>query len=483
MKISIVYRVLSLISFIVSILMLLPLGFALYDRTADYMAFIGSMFIGFLTSLFFYILSLGESDYKEIGIKEAFAVVGFSWIIASAVGALPYILSGILPNYTDAFFEAMSGFSTTAASVISDIESCPRGIVFWRSLTLWLGGMGIIILGLAILPFFGVGGMELFKAEVPGPTHEKLTPRVHQTALLLWGVYVSLTVLEMILLVVGGMSIFDAVIHSFGTMATGGFSSKNNSISWFESVYIDWIITIFSFIAGASFVLHYKVITGGCRGYLKDDEFCFYAGVIILCTVVTTMVLRFGGWYESIYEALHFGAFQVVSKITTTGYNTAKYETWPYSIQFTLLMLMFFGGCACSTSGGLKNLRVLILFRAIRAEFIKILHPNSITHIHINNKLVSREAVSSVMVFIMVFISILVTGVLLMTFIGVGIMTSFLCVITTLCNTGTGMQLAGYENYAWLPDSAKWLLSFFMLAGRLELYAILMLFLPTTWKK
>jgi len=463
--------------------MLLPFGWALYDGTSDYIAYIGSMFIGAFTSLFLFLLSLGESDYKEIGIKEAFAVVGFSWIIASAVGALPYIFSGVLPDYTDAFFEAMSGFSTTAASVITDIESCPRGIIFWRSLTLWLGGMGIIILGLAILPFFGVGGMELYKAEVPGPTHEKLTPRLHQTALLLWAVYVSLTALETILLLFGGMSLFDAIIHSFGTMATGGFSSKNNSIMWFGSLYIDWIITIFSFIAGASFVLHFKAIKGGFKGYFKNDEFCFYASVILLCTVVTTLVLHIGGWYESIFEAFHYGAFQVVSIATTTGYDAAKYETWPYSIHSILILLMFIGGCACSTCGGIKNIRILILFRAIRAEFMRILHPNAITHIHINNKVVSREAASSVMIFIVIFIFVFISGVLLITFIGVDAMTSFISVITTLCNTGTGLQLAGHANYAWLPDSAKWILSFCMLSGRLELYAVLMLFLPATWKK
>ena len=484
MKIFIVYRVLSFISLIVSMSMILPLGLALYDGTADYKAFIGSIFIGVITSFSLFLFSLGDSDYKELGIKEAFAIVGFSWIIASAVGALPYILSGVLPNYTDAFFEAMSGFSTTGATVISDIESCSRGILFWRDFTLWFGGMGIIVLGLAVLPFLGVGGMELYKAEVPGRAQEKLTPRVQQTALLLWGVYVSITILGTILLMFGGMSFFDAMTHSFGTVATGGFSTRNSSIAWYNSVYIDWIITILMFLSGVNFALHYKMITGDFKGYLRDDEFRFYAGVTLVCTVITVLVLRFEGRHESVFEALRFGAFQVVSMITTTGYSTADYENWPYLIQFLLLLLMFLGGCTGSTSGGIKNIRILVLCRSIRSELKKILHPNAVTHVRVNDKVVSRETISSIMTFIMIFIFILISGTLLITSLGIDIMTSFSSVAATLCNTWLGFGSIGHtHNYGWMPDPAKWILSFCMLAGRLEIYAVLMLFLPVTWKK
>ena len=484
MKIFIVYRVLSLTSLIVSISMFLPLGLALYDGAADGNAFIISIFIGFLVSFSFFLLSLGDTDYKELGIKEAFAVVGFSWVAASAVGALPYILSGVLPHYAGAFFEAMSGFTTTGTTAISDIESCPRSILFWRSLTIWFGGMGIIVFGLAILPFLGVGGMELYKAEAPGPTHEKLTPRIHQTALLLWGVYIFMTALQTILLMFGGMSLFDATIHSFGTVATGGFSTRNNSIAWYDSAYIDWVITIFLFLSGINFALHYKMASGNFKGYFKDDEFRFYAVTILICVIVTTLVLRFGGQYHNIFEALRFGAFQVVSVVTTSGYETANYEDWPYLIQFMLLLLMFLGGCAGSTSGGIKNIRVLILCRSVRAEFKKILHPNAVTHIRVSDKVVPREAVSSVMTFIMVFIFIFITAALLMTSLGIDTVTSLSSVAAALCNIGIGFGLVrSAHNYEWMPDSAKWIMSFCMLAGRLELYAVLMLFLPATWKR
>ena len=484
MRTFIVYRVLSFISLIVSISMLLPLGWSLYDGTRDYVAFIISIFIGVLISLSLFLCGFGESNYKELGIKEAFAVVGFSWIIASAVGALPYYISGVLPNFTDAFFEAISGFSTTASSVIPDIDNCPRGILFWRSFTLWLGGMGIIVLGLAILPFFGIGGMGLYKTEVPGPTPEKLAPRVHQTAILLWGVYVLMTVLETILLMFAGMELFEAIIHSTGTISTGGFSTKNTSVAWYQNAYIDWILTIFMLLSGTNFVLHYKMITGDFKGYLKDEEFRLYVGVILICTTVSATVLHIEGYYQNIFEAIRFGAFQVVSIITTTGYATADYETWPHLVQFMLLLLMFLGGCAGSTSGGIKNMRILILLRSIHSEFKRILHPNAVAHIRINGKVVPREAISSVMVFTMIFILTFIIGTLLITAIGIDVITSLSSVTASLCNIGPGFGLVGpAKNYGWMPDSVKWILSFCMLAGRLELYAVLMLFLPATWKK
>jgi trk system potassium uptake protein TrkH len=464
--------------------MILPLGWALYDGTADCMAFIGSISIGIIISFTLFLMSIGESDYRELRIKEAFAVVGFSWLIASTVGALPYVLSGILPNFTDAFFEAMSGFSTTAASVVPNIASCPRGILFWRSFTLWLGGMGIIVLGLAIMPFFGVGGMELYKTEVPGPTPEKLTPRVHQAALLLWEVYVLLTLSETILLMFGGMSLFDALTHSLATIATGGFSIKESNIAWYNNAYIDWVITVFMFLSGTNFVLHYKMLSGGFKGYLKDDEFRFYLSVILICITISTIVLRLNGYYQNIFEALRYAAFQIVSMITTTGYSTADYESWPYTVQVMLLMLMFLGGCAGSTSGGMKNMRVLILFRSIHSEFKRILHPNAVTHIRVNGKVVSQEDISSVITFIMVFILVFISASFLMTTLGIDITTSFSSVTSALCNIGPGFGLIGpVKNYSWMPDTAKWILSLCMLAGRLELYVVIMLLLPTTWKK
>jgi trk system potassium uptake protein TrkH len=282
----------------------------------------------------------------------------------------------------------------------------------------------------------------------------------------------------------GGMSIFDALTHSLATIATGGFSVKKTNIAWYNIAYIDWVITVFMFLSGTNFVLHYKMLSGNFKGYFKDDEFRFYSGAILICIVISTLVLRLGGYYQNIFEALRYAAFQIVSMITTTGYSTADYESWPYSIQVMLLMLMFLGGCAGSTSGGMKNMRVLILFRSIHSEFKKILHPNAVTHIRINGKVVSREDISSVITFIMVFILVFISASFLMTTLGIDITTSFSSVTSALCNIGPGFGLIGpVKNYSWMPDTAKWIISFCMLAGRLELYAVIMLLLPTTWKK
>lgn len=483
MKLPIVYRVLSLISLIVAFFMFFPLAWAWHDGTDDFMAFVGAIAIGVIVSYFLFMMSFGQSDYKDLGIKEAFAVVGFSWVIASAVGALPYILSGILPNYTDAFFETMSGFTTTGSSVITDVEACPRGILFWRDLTHWLGGMGIIVLGLAILPFFGVGGMELYKAEVPGPTPEKLTPRVQQTAMLLWGVYVLITIVETLLLMLGGMDFFSAVTHSFGTVATGGFSTKNTSVAWFNSAYIDWVITFFMFISGVNFALHYKFLTGNFKGYARDDEFLFYTKVVLICSALTSFMLYFGGWYQSIADSFRYGAFQVVSIMTTTGFCTADYEQWPFVLQFMLLLIMFLGGCAGSTGGGIKNMRILLLWRRIRTETERVLHPNAIIHTRVNNVVITREAVSSVAVFVMIFVLLFIFASLLITALNIDLITAMSSVAATLCNIGPGLGKVGpVENFQWMPDAAKWILSFCMLAGRLELYAVLMLVVPATWK-
>jgi len=483
MHLRLVSKVLSLLSAIVSLSMLWPLVWSLWDGTSDVRAFLLS--IAFGLALAFVLFAFGKNaDYDDLGIKDGFVAVSLAWVIASLVGAMPYWLHGTVPTFTDAFFEAMSGFTTTGASVLSDIEANPRGILFWRDLTHWLGGMGIIVLSLAILPFIGVGGMQLYKAEVPGPIPEKMTPRIQQTALYLWGVYVLLSAAEAVLLMLGGMNLFESLTHTFGTMATGGFSPLNKSIGQYNSAYFDWVITIFMFLAGVNFVLHYRFLLGRWGAFWRDEEFRFYTVLTVFCTLTVTLVLRLHGTYDSFADALRFGAFQVVSIITTTGYVTADYELWPTYTQFILLLLMFVGACAGSTGGGMKNLRLMVLARHVRAELSSILHPKAIVHVRVGGKPVGREIIASVTSFFILYIVIFTAGTLFMTILDLDLITAMSSVAATLGNIGPGLGGVGpMRNYAAIPDSGKWVLSLFMMMGRLELYTVVLLLLPETWKR
>jgi trk system potassium uptake protein TrkH len=478
-----VAKVLSLLSGIVSLSMIWPLAWSLYDGTGDVKPFVLSITLGLILSGVLY-LGGRNADYDDLGIKDGFVVVSLSWIIASVVGALPYYLYGAVPTFADAFFEAISGFTTTGASVISDIEANPRGILFWRDLTHWLGGMGIIVLSLAILPFIGVGGMQLYKAEVPGPIPEKMTPRIQQTALYLWGVYVLLSAVEAVLLMLGGMNLFEALTHTFGTMATGGFSPLNKSVGQYNSAYFDWVITIFMFLAGANFALHYRFLIGRFSSFTRDEEFRFYTGVVLFCTVTVAAVLLLHGTYDSLADAFRFGAFQVVSIITTTGYVTADYELWPAYTQFLLLLLMFVGACAGSTGGGMKNLRLMVLARHVRAELSSILHPRAVVQVRVGGKVAGKDIIASVTSFFILYIALFTGGTLFMAALDLDIVTSMSSVAATLGNIGPGLGGVGpMRNYADIPQTGKWVLSLLMLMGRLELYTVVLLFVPETWRR
>ncbi|NLL37209.1 MAG: TrkH family potassium uptake protein [Fretibacterium sp.] len=485
MKTRVVLHVLSMVSLIVSLFMVFPMIWSWMDGSPDLTAFILALGSGLLISGMLFLFSrVRRRDYEELGLREAFAVVTFSWVIASAVGALPYVLSGFVPSYTDAFFETVSGFTTTGASILTDVESGSRGLLFWRALTHWLGGMGIIVLSLAILPFLGVGGMELYKAEAPGPAPEKVTPRVQQTAVFLWGIYLLLTVLETVLLMFGGMDLFDALAHSFATIATGGFSTKNSSIAFFESPYIEWVITLFMFLSGVNFSLHFLALTGRLRGALEDEELRCYTWVVLAATALIAVFLilhKVGGFGYVLRQA----AFHVVSIITTTGFVASNYELWPTVTKFTLLLLTALGACAGSTGGGIKVVRVLVMGRQIRAEVVGLLHPSAVIHTRVNGKVVSMRALSSIMAFFMLYIATMVCATLAaMAFDHprLDVLTALSGVITSLSNVGPGLgSLGPVENFSWLPAGVKWIFSFCMLAGRLELFAVLLLFFPSTW--
>ncbi|MEA4881529.1 MAG: potassium transporter TrkG [Synergistaceae bacterium] len=483
MHFRLVSKVLSLLAAIISLSMTWPLIWALSDGSGDRQAFLLSIGIGLLLSGLLY-LGGRKSDYDDLGIQDGFAVVTLSWVIASVVGALPYYLYGTVPTFTDAFFEAISGFTTTGASVITVIEANPRGILFWRDLTHWLGGMGIIVLSLAILPFIGVGGMQLYKAEVPGPIPEKMTPRIQQTALYLWGVYVLLSAVQTALLFFGGMNLFESLTHTFGTMATGGFSPLNKSVGQYNSPYFDWVITLFMFLAGANFVLHYRFLLGRFGAFFRDEEFRVYTGIVLFSTATVTAVLLLSDTYGTFAEALRYGAFQVVSIITTTGFVTADYELWPAYTQFLLLLLMFVGACAGSTGGGIKNLRLMVLARHIRAEIGTILHPRAVLHVRVGGKVVGRDIIASVTSFFVLYIAVFTGGTLFMTALDLDLLTSMSAVAATLGNIGPGLGAVGpMDNYSAIPSAGKWMLSLFMLMGRLELYTVVLLFVPETWRR
>ena len=483
MRIRTVFRVLSLICMVVSCAMIPPLCISLYDGTDDFSAYI----ISIITGSFMSILFAANSDRKQklsMGIREGVGVTGFSWLIASILGAMPYWLSGAAPGYTEAFFETMSGFTTTGATIFSEIEALPRGILLWRSLTHWMGGMGIIVLSLAVLPFLGVSGMEMYKAEVPGVTAEKVTPRLHQTAIRLWGVYVFLTLSETLLLTFGGMTLFDAFAHSCSTIATGGFSTKNNSIAYFTSPYIQWVIIIFMFASGINFSLYFLLMQKKFHDFVADEEFRVYVGITVLAAFAMSVALYFAGIFQGIEHTLRRTFFHVVSVMTTTGFIVEDYNVWPEFTKFIFVLLMFIGASGGSTGGGCKVSRFLIIGRQLKSEIWRLLHPRAVITARMNGKPIAKSTMDSAAAFFVLYMLILAVSTLFTTAFGIDLLTAFTGVLTCLSNVGPGLNALGpVENFAWLPGIVKWLFSFCMLAGRLELFAVLLLFMPGTYKK
>ena len=480
MDIKAVLRVLGALLAFSGLSLLLPIAFSLYYRDGDLLGLLFSMLSFVLAGTALWKLTPAKPGLR---IREGFAVVTLGWVLLAVFGTLPYLLSGIDISFTDAFFETMSGFTTTGATILSDVETLPHGVLFWRSLTHWLGGMGIIVLSLAILPMLGVGGMQLFRAEVPGPEVDKLQPRIQDTAKILWGVYLLLSVVEAVLLKLGGMTVFDALCHTFGTMATGGFSTKNAGIGYFQSAYIEYVITFFMILAGTNFALHYRTLKGDFRSYLNSSEFRFYLGIILFATVFVFLDLRFAQQVDS-GGAIQKSVFQVASLLTTTGYHSADYETWAVSSQLALVVLMFFGGCAGSTGGGIKIVRIYLMVKYAIAQLKKLLHPHAVIPIRLNDRSVPHEAVTAVLGFLLVYLTIFVIASLCMSLLGLDLVSSVSTVISTLGNIGPGIGTIGpTENFAHIPAVGKWGLSFLMLTGRLEIYTVLVLFNRNFWVK
>jgi trk/ktr system potassium uptake protein len=487
-----------------AILTAVPVSWMMGDKPKVIGLLAISAFIPILIGFIMFILT--KTQKYVLGKREGFGIVTFGWTAAAIFGALPFIIVSDLYWY-DAFFETMSGFTTTGASVLDNtlklsngdtltkgIADLPYGLLYWRSLTHWLGGMGIVVLSLAIVPFLGSGGQELYNAEVPGPTSDQLTPRIANSAKILWGVYLLLSVVETLLLW-GSMPLFDAWCHTCGTMATGGFSTQQSSVGFYNSVYVDWVIIFFMFLAGSNFVLHYRALRGKPLFHFKDEEFRWYLYITLIAIATITVVLMVANEpiisttglrvAPSLFESIRYSAFQVVSILTTTGFCTANFALWPAYACLLLVVLMFIGGCGGSTGGGMKVSRFLLSLKYGVSQVRRCLFPREMSNVHLNNMRLKTETLHKVLSFFFLFISLFVVfSLLLSLYPGVDFETASSAAIASLGNIGPGLARVGAScTYAWMAPSAKMILSLAMLLGRLEVYTVLVVLLPTFWKK
>src|SRR6056297_1534629 len=430
---------------------------------------------------------------EELRMREAFLIVSLTWFVGSLIGAIPFLLSGSLETYTDAVFETMSGFTTTGATIFNGvtsdgikilmIEDLDKSVLFWRSFTHWMGGMGIIVLTLALLPLLGIGGMQLYQAEYSGSTSDKLTPRIQETAFLLWTVYIGLTGAQFLMLWVHpSMDWFDAINHAFSTLATGGFSNLNDSVAGFNSGYIDVVITVFMFLAGINFAMHFKLFSGDVKSFITNREIRFYTLITLLFIIGVTA----GLWLienQSFGDALRYGSFQVVSIVTTTGFATYDYALWMPFTSFLLFILFFTGGCAGSTGGGIKMIRLMIIAKNIGREFKQIIHPQAVLPVRVGNRVIEASILKTILGFFMVYFLIFAVGALIMSFLGYDFMSSIGASIASLGNIGPAWGTFGpTENFAGVPYFGKWVLLILMMIGRLELFTVLVIFTPWFWK-
>ncbi len=481
MNFRIIIRILGFLLIVEGVAMLLALAVALFYGGSDVPAFVFSsllsLFIGTIA-----VLTTSHSP-RQITKREGFVIVTLVWVVFSFFGTLPYLVSGSIPNLTNAFFETMSGFTTTGSTILNDIEALPNGILFWRSLTHWLGGMGIIVLSLAFLPLFGIGGIQLFLAEVPGPTPDKLSPKIQQTAIRLWGIYILFTAIEALLLWMGGMSLFDGVCHAFATMATGGFSTKQASVAFWPSPFIQYVIIFFMFLAGTNFSLLYVALKGNLKRLFHDEEFKYYLLFVLGFTIIIfsgLLITTTLGVEQAFRDAL----FQVVSVITTTGFATTDYLVWKPVLYVLLFALFFFGGSAGSTGGGIKIVRIVMLLKNSYYELRRIIHPNAVIPVRFNKHSVDAKIITNVLAFFMFYLLVFFVSTILFVFIDPDLESAMGAVATCLGNIGPGLgNLGPAVTFDHVAPVGKWFLSFLMLLGRLELFTVLVLFTPAFWKE
>ncbi len=419
---------------------------------------------------------------RRFFIREGFAAVGLIWLSTCLMGALPFWFSGEFPSFVDCFFESASGFTTTGSTILTEIEPLSRGILFWRSFTHWLGGMGVLVLATAVLPSLGVRSQYLTQAESPGPVFSKLVPKQSQTSKILYGIYFALTLLETILLKLAGMPLYDALIHAFSSAGTGGFSNRNASVGAYNSPVIDVIITVFILLFSVNFAVYFLLLTRKFREVLRSDELRFFLTVVVIATALITINIL--PIYGSVLQALRYAAFQVASIISTTGFGTADYTLWPQFSQVILILIMFCGACAGSTGGGIKCCRVLVLLRTIRREIHRIVHPRSVEVVTLDGKLVENDTYHSILTFVGCYLLLVLAGTLVVSLDGESFGVSFSAALTCLSNVGPGLEKIGPAgNFAAFSPFPKLFLSILMITGRLEIFPILILFSPSTWEK
>jgi len=477
-----ILKIIGVLTLFFGLTMIFPLLVGLYYRDASLIPLVKSMGITVAAGSILYLIFF-KAKAEVISQREGMAIVAVGWTAVGLFGAIPFYLGDGSFTFTDAVFESVSGFTTTGASVLTNIEAVSKGLLFWRSFIQWLGGMGIIVLSVAILPFLGVGGMQLYKAEVPSPVPDKLKPRIRDTAMILWKVYALISVAEVVLLMLGGMSLFEALCHTFTTMPTGGFSTKNTSVAHYNSVYFDGVFIFFMLLAGINFSLHYQMMRGKPLAFWRDSECRFFLGAVAIFTIVVSLDV-FHTVYDTIGDALRYGAFQVVSIVTTTGYVTADYGQWPAMSQLILLMCMFLGASAGSTGGGMKCLRIMLCFKYCYKELFSLIHPHAVTHIKIGGKTVPEDVMRSVLGFLALYVGLFALSSVVLAGLGVDFTTSFSAVAATIGNIGPGFGAVGpVENFAGIPAAGKWLLVWCMLLGRLEIFTVIILLVPEFWRK
>ncbi|MBN2078125.1 MAG: TrkH family potassium uptake protein [Spirochaetes bacterium] len=481
MNYRLILRFLAVVVLILSLFMLIPLIVALiYEEYHLLDDFLIPIIIAALTSLM--VLFTVKTDISRMHNRDGFLLVVIVWLVASLYGSFPFFSSGEIPSFVDALFESASGFTTTGSSILADIEGKSRAILFWRSLTHWLGGMGIISLAVAVLPILGVSGLQLLRAEMPGPDVERLTPRITRTAVILWVIYILITAAETLLLMLGGMDLFDALTHSFGTLATGGYSTRNASIAAFNSAYIDVVITIFMLLSGINFTLYYQIVNRRFLSVFKNTELRAYLAIYAIATCVVVFSLQ-ENTYASYGESLRYGSFQVATLMTSTGFATANFDAWPSLAKSILLIMLFIGGCVGSTSGGIKMLHVVALVKQSFNEIKYLIHPRGVFLFKLNGRVVNKSFIYSIISFVFLYITIVLISTVVVSSSGIDLISSMSASLACIGNIGPGFGAVGpSQNFGFLPAPIKIWLVIIMIVGRLEVYTFIIILTPYYWR-
>ena len=480
MNFRMILKSLGMVLYIEAACMVPSLIVSLVYRQHDAKAFLISILIVLVVG---FVLQRIKPASTDIYARDGFAIVSLSWIMMALFGTMPFVISGAIPSYTDAFFESVSGFTTTGATILQEVESLPKGILFWRSFTHWVGGMGVLVLMLAVLPSVKANTIHILQAESPGPYPGKLVPKMGQTVKILYLIYFVMTSVLIVFLLLAGMPLFDSLVHALGTAGTGGFSIKETSIGSYGNAIIEVIITIFMLLFGVNFSLYYQSIKGNFRSFLRDSEFRFYLGTVAVSIILITLN-TYGSLFESLGESLRHASFQVGSIITTTGYSTTDFNLWPSFSKSILVLLMFIGASAGSTGGGMKCMRIVLMIKAVRREIIRIIHPRSVYAVKLGGKVVDEETLSGVIMFFFTYIFIFVISVLVVSLDGKDLVSNFTAVTASISNIGPGLGIVGpMGNFSGYSVLSKLVFTFCMFVGRLEIFPILLLLTPTSWKK